>query len=115
MSEISIYIDLDGGYEVDLPQVFELCPRCKGAGKHVNPAIDGDGISGQEFHEDPDFAESYFGGVYDVTCERCRGERVIGVPDLTSLSPAERAAYERALDDERRDLEQWQAEIARGA
>ena len=56
-----------------MPAVYEVCETCGGKGKHVNPAIDGHGISAEEMHEDPDFAEDYFSGVYDVPCEECGG------------------------------------------
>lgn len=63
--------------EVELPAKYEVCDRCRGTGKHVNPAVDGNGISQEEFDEDPDFRESYMSGVYDVRCEECKGERVV--------------------------------------
>ena len=56
---------------------FEACSRCNGTGKHVNPAIDGHGISMQEFADDPDFAEEYISGAYDIPCDKCRGKRVV--------------------------------------
>ena len=56
---------------------FELCPACEGRGSRVNPAIDGHGISPEEFAEDPEFLENYLGGMYDEPCPLCRGVRVI--------------------------------------
>lgn len=50
---------------------------CRGRGKHVNPAIDCGGIPASDFAEDPDFAESYFRGHYDVPCAACGGRRVV--------------------------------------
>lgn len=67
-----------------LPATFRICPVCDGAGKRVNAAIDGNGISPEEFIEDPDFEESYFAGDYDVVCDRCSGARVIKVLDRSS-------------------------------
>jgi hypothetical protein len=64
------------GDEHELPTRFEVCGRCDGKGTHVNPSVDEHGISPEEFRDDPDFEEAYFGGVYDVTCYDCRGERV---------------------------------------
>ena len=52
--------------EVELPAKFEVCSRCDGNGKHVSPAIDGNGISREQFEEDPDFEQAYFSGRYDV-------------------------------------------------
>lgn len=78
----------DGNRVLQLPGKFIVCPRCDGRGKHVNPNIDGDGIPAEDFHNDPDFAESYFSGVFDVTCTECGGERVKGIVDLTKLPKA---------------------------
>lgn len=66
---------------VDFPAKFEVCDLCRGRGKHVNPAIDASGISPHEFAEDPDFAESYFAGHYDVPCAACDGKRVVPAID----------------------------------
>lgn len=67
--------------EMLLPAKRVVCPRCDGSGKHVNEAIDGHGLTSEDFAEDPDFAESYFSGVYDVTCETCNGNNVIDEVD----------------------------------
>lgn len=69
-----------GHRELLLPGKRIVCPRCNGEGKHTNPAIDSHGISQEEFDENPGFQEAYMSGVYDITCEKCRGERVI--PEL---------------------------------
>jgi hypothetical protein len=64
-----------------LPAEYVVCYQCKGHGSHVNPSIDGNGITGSEWAElcaeDEDFAENYMGGVYDVQCEECHGLRVV--------------------------------------
>ena len=67
--------------DIRLPAKCIVCPRCGGQGKHVNPAIDGQGLSQEDFDQDPDFAEGYFSGRYDVRCEECSGEKVLHVPD----------------------------------
>jgi hypothetical protein len=69
----------DEGDEVveELPAKYAVCSRCRGEGSHVNPAIDGHGLSREDFDEDPDFEEAYFEGRYDVTCHECKGERVV--------------------------------------
>lgn len=72
-----------GDFEnVQLPGKMEVCPRCEGKGSHVNPAVDGNGLTREDFDEDPDFAEDYFGGVFDICCEECKGMRVVCVPDI---------------------------------
>lgn len=58
---------------------FEVCPRCEGRGKIVNPSIDGHGLSQEDFDQDPDFEEAYFAGRYDIACTECRGLRVVDV------------------------------------
>jgi len=75
------YFD-DEGCEVvaDLPARYEVCGGCGGHGVHVDPSIDGRGLSAEDFAEDPDFEEAYFAGAYDVQCSECRGQRVVLVP-----------------------------------
>jgi hypothetical protein len=46
------------------------------------------------------------GGTYDVTCDRCRGKRVVPAVDWGALTEDERKAYEKQLDDEAG----WEAE-----
>lgn len=103
-----------GALELHLvfPAKFEVCPRCKGRGKHVNPAIDGNGISAEEFEEDPEFADAYMAGVYDVTCHECGGDRVVAVIDEKRLDRRlrwrydlwyrQREAFEREAAEDRR-------------
>jgi len=62
--------------EVAFRARYEVCDLCSGRGSHVNPSIDAHGISAEEFYDDPDFAEEYQRGTYDVTCYRCEGRRV---------------------------------------
>jgi hypothetical protein len=79
--------------EGDEPTVYvlaakmEVCPTCKGRGKHVNPSIDAGSIS-----DDDDFwcdddddnwgGSRYQNGFYDVTCETCNGKNVVAAIDL---------------------------------
>ena len=73
--------DDKGDYEEDIEAAieFELCDLCHGKGTHVNPSIDSHGLSADDFVEDPDFAEAYFSGGYDVRCALCHGDRVVPV------------------------------------
>lgn len=75
----------DAERDLELPGHYVVCHGCGGKGSHVNRAIDGNGISPEEFAEDPDFAEAYFSGRYDVPCEDCGGERVLAEVDLDRL------------------------------
>lgn len=72
---IAIHEDGDGETH-EIKCEYRVCGLCEGKGKHVNPAIDSHGISMSEFHDDPDFAEDYFGGLYDIPCNQCHGTRV---------------------------------------
>jgi len=85
--------DKDGDELVlELPAKFEVCGTCRGAGTHVNPSIDGNGISPEEFAEDPDFEEAYFRGDYDVTCQTCHGNRVVATADVARCTFAQKRA-----------------------
>jgi hypothetical protein len=59
------------------PAPFVVCPTCQGYGKHVNPAIDSHGLTSEDFDNDPDFADAYWSGGYDVVCGGCDGDRVV--------------------------------------
>lgn len=65
---------------VAFPGKYEVCDNCHGKGSHVDCAIDGNGLSQEDFDEDPDFREAYMSGAYDVTCDVCGGLRVMLVP-----------------------------------
>lgn len=102
--------EYDGDIEVSIPAKYEVCPRCKGRGKHVNPNIDGHGISAEEWDRDWSFEEreDYFNGVYDVPCEECKGSRVVLVPDEEHADPELLKEYwerQRAAADYRRERE----------
>lgn len=76
-----------------IPARYEVCGRCHGRGVHDHEAF-ANGISPEEFAEDPDFAEDYFKGVYDVQCSECHGKRVVLVPDEEDLNEEERKVLE---------------------
>lgn len=92
-------------FEAEVPFKFEVCQTCNGKGSHVNPAIDGHGISPEEFDRDPDFMEDYLRGTYDVPCYECHGQRVVVVPDETTENG--KLAIEKM-----QQLAQWAAEEA---
>lgn len=79
--------DEDGAEPVvhDIPWRYQVCGTCEGRGTHVNPSVDSQGISEEEFAEDPDFRENYMSGMYDVTCGECGGQRVVAEPDWDAL------------------------------
>lgn len=92
-------LQLDDGQWV--PARYEVCGRCRGEGKHTNPAIDGNGITSEEMYELGDeFREDYLNGVYDVLCEECKGERVILKPDRERCTDLQWAAWEHQSQEE---------------
>jgi len=88
----------ENGYDVDLilPIRFEVCSTCKGRGTHINPSIDSNGITGDEWNEwDDDEREGYMGGRYDIACLECNGEKVIPVVAECRLSDYQKKMYEQ--------------------
>ena len=100
--------------ETALPMKWAVCPVCEGEGKHVNPSIDAGGLSSEDFCEDHEFAEAYMDGVYDVTCNRCEGKRVVPDVDRSAMSKWQRDAYDAQLIEERNDHAEYLAEIRAG-
>jgi hypothetical protein len=95
--------ETDDGEEVEhvIPSKYEVCPNCSGKGSHVNPNVDGHGISAEEFAEDEDFEEAYHRGDYDVRCEECDGQRVQLMPDWDATwAPGLKEKYEEKLEDD---------------
>lgn len=81
----NLMIETPDGEEFEIPTKYEVCGRCGGTGVHDHPAFS-DGITADDFAEDPDFREDYYRGHYDVTCEQCGGLRVELVPDYESMT-----------------------------
>ncbi len=95
--------------EAEIPCVYVVCGTCDGKGTHVNPSIDASGIGPEGFHEDPDFADDYLRGRFDVRCYGCGGDRVIPTPDQDRCDPAVLRAIE---ERERAMWEMHQEEMA---
>jgi hypothetical protein len=90
---------------------YAVCGVCNGRGKHVNPSIDSHGLSSEDFDNDPDFAEDYFSGVYDVTCYECNGRTtILEISENTESSSlqatedwlADETDYRRTVEHEER-------------
>lgn len=88
--------DFDGVLEVEFK--YDVCPLCQGQGTHTDPSIDCCGLTSEDFDEDPDFRENYASGVYDVTCNRCGGKRVVPVVKLP--------------EDVQKVVDSWHADLA---
>jgi len=69
-------------------EVYQVCPVCDGHGTTVNPNIDSNGLTAEDFAEDPDFKEDYMSGVYDICCQACKGQRVVTAEQIERLSEA---------------------------
>lgn len=82
-----------------------VCETCRGRGSYVNPSIDSNGISPEEFREDPDFEEDYFSGVYDVECHECRGKRVSLELDFEGMDMILKSYIEKCMRDHRSNLQ----------
>lgn len=74
--------------EIEVPFTYEVCPTCSGKGSHVNPSVDCNGLTAEDFAEDPDLLENYMEGNYDVSCYECGGNRVVPVMDEERIDPA---------------------------
>ncbi len=91
IEKLTVFIGED---EVEIPTTTATCPRCRGKRTHVNPAIDGHGLSAEDMDEaGPEFRDDYMAGVYDVACYECKGAGSVRVPDAAKLTREERAAW----------------------
>lgn len=88
------------------PTVNEVCGRCEGFGTHLNPSIGEHAYTMEEFNEsfDDEGKEEYFkrGGIYDVTCFECKGNKVVPVVDEKHLTEEQKklyAEYERQEEE----------------
>ena len=112
MKALAVFYD-EEGEEVEewVPFEFQVCGTCQGRGKHVNPSIDCDGLTAEDFAEDPDFEEAYFRGDYDITCTVCNGKRVVPVPDLERCAAEQKEMIERQEECERMDEEDRRVQL----
>ncbi len=109
-------IDLYGDGSVVLPAKYEVCTRCHGTGSHVNPNVDGNGLSRDDMDElGPEFFEDYMSGVYDVRCEECDGDRVVAVVDRPRCDPELLAEYDEAEQSRRETDDIYRMERLMGA
>jgi hypothetical protein len=72
---------------VSYPSKYTICEICEGKGKHTNPSIDGNGLTSSDVEDwDDDTWENYRGGLYDVSCWLCKGERVVEIIDTDAAN-----------------------------
>ena len=115
---IEVYIDDNTTYI--FPAKFEVCWNCEGKGKHINSNIEceGGGFTGSEWNEicleDSEFADNYFGGMYDIACACCKGKGIILVIDESLLTAEDDIAYLKYQEAEReRDYREAERESER--
>ena len=78
--------DIECDEEVEIHFIYEVCETCNGKGMHVNPSIDSNGITGDEWNEwDEEERVDYMSGIYDVECYECEGLRVVPIPDINKI------------------------------
>tara|TARA_B100000749_G_scaffold278219_1_gene268489 strand:- start:880 stop:1332 length:453 start_codon:yes stop_codon:yes gene_type:complete len=53
-----------------------VCTICDGRGEYINPSIDSHGLTREDFDEDPEFADDYRSGFYNMPCGLCQGRSV---------------------------------------
>lgn len=103
----------DDGAELELAVPFKwaICGRCDGDGTHTNPAIDGHGITADEWNGpdwDDESRETYLSGGYDVSCEVCGGSGKVQEQDYDSLPDEVR----ELLEEDDRFAAEYEAERA---
>ncbi len=90
--------EFEESYGIKLLTHKIVCPTCKGTGRHVNPNIDADGLTREDFDSDPEFAEGYFNGVFDIPCNECGGENVVNAVDVEAMKQQDPQALQDWLD-----------------
>ena len=83
----------------ELPAKMEVCGRCDGRGVH-DPDGFSNGFTREDFAEDPDFAEDYFAGKYDVKCTECGGRNVVLVIDRDKSDPVTLEVVDEWMQEE---------------
>ena len=109
---VHFFTEDEQGEEVEchdvFPAQFVVCPLCRGRAKVTDPRVDSCGLTADDLH-DHNFAEDYFGGVYDITCPECSGERVVKEIDARSLTPEQCAVLDKLESLEEDDA--WFARV----
>ena len=110
---LQVTLDVAGAEKsFTFPCKYDVCDLCDGKGRHVNPSIDAHGISPDEFEDDPEFEEDYFGGVYDIPCNQCRGKRVQPVIDREAVDPEALALFDKWVEEEAYHRLEAEAELS---
>jgi hypothetical protein len=98
--------------ELEIRSKKVVCWQCRGEGTHVDPAIDGHGITQEEMDRlGPEFLEDYLRGMFDVPCQECNGLRVLDEPDPEDPNYA---LWEQDMTDEADYRAEREAEMRAG-
>ncbi|MAG24262.1 hypothetical protein CMI47_01670 [Candidatus Pacearchaeota archaeon] len=108
-----VMVEDEDGDEIleTMPVRFEKCGLCDGTGSHVNPSIDSGGLTSDDFYDDPDFAEEYTSGRYDVTCYECGGKKVTAELDESQLNDRQKEVLHEIHENARYEAE-YEAMVA---
>jgi hypothetical protein len=117
--EATINLENDEGDEEEITVhcKYEVCSTCEGKGTHVNPSIDSNGLTAEDFDEDPNFKEQYFNGAFDVTCYGCKGKRVEVVVDWERIKREDEKLHKRLeeyFESRADDMREREAEMRYG-
>jgi len=96
-----------------LPAKYEVCSNCEGTGTHLREGMRGHAYTAEEMSDfDDEERAEYFkpGGIYDVPCDTCKGERVEKVIDESACETDEQkeslqAYYDKIQRDHDDDAE----------
>ena len=100
------------------PAKWDVCGTCNGKGTHVDPSIDCNGLTAEDFYEDPEFEYEYISGAYDQQCNECGGRTTVPMIDMERLNDTQKEALallEREQDAEADSHAMERAERAMGA
>lgn len=113
-----LFLEADGGTEIELPWKWEICCACEGHGtdRGANVECDGGGFTASEWAEqDDDFRAAYLSGAYDRPCDGCDGLGRVNVADLARMSPEHVAAWHSQIANNAEARRIDRAERAMGA
>lgn len=69
---------------------WAICDHCNGDGRIPHPAFS-NGITASEWRDwDEDDRCNYMDGIFDTTCEKCKGRGSIKVPDVSRMTFSEK-------------------------
>jgi len=115
IATISLWDGPDDEDLIEVPIKFVVCHTCDGKGKHVNPSIDCNGLTQEDFEREPGFLESYMAGHYDVACYGCGGKRVVPVINEEKIDPAILKRWNAQQEESRLDEAERRSERRMGA